>query len=600
MTGHPKEALSLATKGLNQLETLKAEKQLIAYATRSRGMAYVFAGNVAEALLDLRRALELFEQLDDIYTVASCHHEIGYCLERQGNISGAEHHYKQAFKTWEALGNANDLANTLNSLGVCAYLRGNHTEAIERFNDSLEIALQIGAIRRAAFAQAGIGDVYLDRQEYEEAKAAYKLSTQFTQEVRVRSLEIYNLIKIGECFYGQDDLAQALQLATQAEEIATETGLNIEKGLAAALQGKIYTRRSEYTASFTLFAEAMSCLAEGDILERAKVNLWWSYSLFLDLRPLAAFEQLQEAIKLALAMGDLLQGLRSTITETRHLLLHFLHRADTLTGTKDSIQLLLAQDKQRIEVISPSLQVFAFGVPYLIVSDRLKRFHQRGRIRTAPELLLYLILEGQDSGCRRDEVSLVIWPDADRDKSIDNFHQTLRRLRDSIFANSSYIIIQDDYYQVNPNYLKWSDVLAFEKLFARSTATSSEETLSLQLELIALYQGQFLAGFELNEWGMTYRTLCEIRFLQVVGLAGKQLLASGEPQEALAIIQKGLTHDYFREDLHQGVLRAYAQLELYDDLATHYADLCQTFNTELGGTPNQNVQQLYQQLMMDR
>jgi tetratricopeptide (TPR) repeat protein/DNA-binding SARP family transcriptional activator len=600
MMGQAREGLELATRGLDRLVALKADKRMIAWAIQTRGFAYATMGNIAEALSDARRALELFEALGDTYRVGMCHHEIGVCLEKQGNISGAEHHYKQALRIWEALGNANDLANTLNSLGVCCYLKGDYAEALKRFQESLDIALQIGATRRAAFAQASIGDTYLERQEHDQALKAYALSTQFAQEAGVRALEVYNLIKVGECFYQQHNLAQALNLAGQARAIAAETGLVFEQGLAYALEAKIYVCRAEYEASFSLFATALTCLAGNDVLEQAKVRLWWGYSLLLDLRTVAALEQLQEAIRLALALGELRQGLEITVAETQPLLFYFLHREDTPINLRDGLHLLLGQSQGSIDLSRPSLQIFAFGSPLLIIAGKRRRFTQRGGIHRAPEFLLYLLLEGQDGGCRWSDVSTAIWPDLDPERASTIFHQTLKRLRDVVFDAPDYIIRRDDYYQVNSDYLEWGDVLAFESLFERATRAAPEEALPLQLELISLYRGEFLAGFELGEWGANYRASCEDRFLQTVKLASEQLLKAGSPQETLAVVNKGLTLDPFREDLHRAALSAYAQLDLYDHLAAHYAELCAAFEAEFGAPPEPETQQLYQQLIAAR
>ncbi|MFN8454082.1 MAG: tetratricopeptide repeat protein [Anaerolineae bacterium] len=367
MMGRVKESLDLATTSLDQLIDLKANDQVIAWGIRTRGIAHSTAGNIPEALSDMRQALKLFETLEDAYRVGMCHHDIGVCLEKQGNISGAEHHYRQALRLWEALGNSNDLANTLNSLGVCCYLKGDYGEASKRFGESLNIALQIGATRRAAFAQAGMGDAYLGNQEYHQAIEAYNISTKFAREARVRSLEIYNLVKMGESFYRQHNFIQALNLANQARELAAEIGLGFEQGLAQALQAQIYTQRGEYRAASDHFAAAMTYLAGAEALEQAKVRLWWGYSLLLDLRTRAAEEQLQETIRLALAMGEVRQGLGAVVTETRPLLLHFLHRADTPAATRDNIYLLLQQSREKVELSQPSLQVFAFGPPSLIV-----------------------------------------------------------------------------------------------------------------------------------------------------------------------------------------------------------------------------------------
>jgi DNA-binding SARP family transcriptional activator len=537
----------------------------------------------------------LYETIGDISGMSRSHHEIGFCLEKQGNLSGAEHHYKLALR--QSSGNAYDFANTLNSLGVLLYFAGRYEEALKRFQESLDIARQVGAARRAAFAQASIADVYLDCGQYEQALKAYAASTQLAQEAGVRKLEIYNLVKTGEGYYQQGDLDQAFLLAEQAREIAAETGLVFEDGLACALQAKIYIRRAEYRASFGLFDQALAGLAGNDVLEQGRARLWWGYGLLLDLRPMAAFKQLQEAIKLAMGMGEMRHGLRPVVTETRQLLLHFLYRADTAAGLRESLSTLLRLSQEPLSTLKPGLQVFAFGSPLLIVSGMQRRFVQRGGIRKAPEFLLYLLIEGREVGCRWSEVSEAIWPDLEPDKASSLFHQTLRRLRDTIFESPDYIIRQDDYYRLNPDYLEWCDALTFDTLYERAARAAPEEALALQLELIDLYQGEFLAGFELGEWGTAYRASCEIRFLQMVKLASEQLLRAGLPQETLTIINKGLALDQFREDLHRAALNAYAQLGLYDRLTAHYDVLRATFEHELGAPPEPATQQLYAQLI---
>ena len=316
LMGQTTEALTLADGALEQLETLEADERLVAWATRIRGTVRIRIGDVPGAQEDLRRALELFKKLDDTYNVGQCHQDIGVSLELQGNISGAEHQYRQALRIWEGLGNANDLVNALNSIAVCAYLRGNYDEALKWFNECLDLALQIEATRYIAYAQAGIGDVHLARQEYGQALEAYAASTEFARQAEDQWLEVYNLVKEGECFYQQQNLTQALKLASQAKEMATQSGSVSLRGVALSLQAKIFVRQGEYNASFDLFAEATSCLAESNRLEEAKSRFWWGYSLLLDLKAMAAFGQLQAAIRLALDLGELIQSLGPTVKET--------------------------------------------------------------------------------------------------------------------------------------------------------------------------------------------------------------------------------------------------------------------------------------------
>ena len=600
MIGQTKNGVVLASKALGQLENLTSDDRVIAWAILQCGYLHLMAGNTAEALSDFRQALELFEKFDDQYRLGNCHHNIGICLDKRGNIHGAAHHFKQAISIWEALGNASELANTLNSLGVSLHNIGHFDEALQYFNDGLDIALKIEAPYRAALIQASIGDTYLECKDYAQALQAYASSTKLAQEANIRSLEIYNQVKGGECFYQQHNLDQALRSASQTRELAIEIGLMFEKGLACALQGKIYVQLAEYSASFKLFTEAVDCFVNNDILELAKIRLWWGYSLFLDQRISAAFEQVQEAISLALTMGDLIQGLGSTVTTTRPLLYFFLHRQDTPTGLQDNIHLLLKQSRDRVELSKPSLQVFTFGPPLLIVNSMRRQFHQRGRMRILPEFLAYLLIAGQGTGCRWSEVGAALWPDLGSGRASTLFHQNLKRLRDTIFEAPDYIIVQDDYYRVNPDYLEWCDALVFDKLFERAMKAAPEEALALQLELIDLHQGEFLGGFELTDWGMSYRASYETKFLQVIERASEQLLKMERAEEALAIINKGLATDYFREALHRLAFRAYTHLNLYDHLTTHYTSLRAVLDQEFDAPPDPATRHLYEQLIAEQ
>ncbi len=525
MTGQVLPALETAKQGLETLEELRVEGRVLAWATRIQGMAYSKAGKTKRALEDKRRALQLFEALGDKHLSGLCHHDIGVDLVTQGNISGADYHYKQALHIWESLADSNNMANTFNSLGVSCYLTGRHEEALKYFRECLKLT-QIEGTRWATFAYAGLGDVHLAGGEYKNAIEAYRTSTELAQQTSVQSLEVYNMVKLAECCYQQNDLKQALQLANQSRQLASETKTPLEWGLACTLLGKIYVRQGKYTTSFELFAEALDHFKSSDVLEQVKVRLWWGYGLFLDFRPLAALNQLEKAIELTLPMVELLPSLRETATGIKQLLWHYRHKFDAAKMIQAGIQLLLDISRPEKDW-SLDLQIFAFGEPYLIINDKRYVFTQTGRAVTrTPELLLYMVVEGQDGGCTSRRISAAIWPDAEPDKASVSFHHIIKRLRNDIFKDPASIIEMDNYYRLNPRFL-WCDVLAFETLFKRAANMPPEQALSLWLEIINLYRGEFLAGFELDEWGTGYRGMLAYQFSQIVEQAAKQLLRNG-------------------------------------------------------------------------
>ncbi len=593
------EAVELASQGLDQLEANRASKWIIAWSIRNRSIAHGIAGNIEEALEDLERALEMFEALDDTYRAGLCHHDIGRFLGEQGNVEGAKQHTKEAICIWQTIGNTKYLALALNNMGMISCITGNYGEAIERCSRAFNLAIQIGATRQAAFAQASLGDAYLGCQEYDQAIEAYTVSTELAGKATARRLEVYNTVKTGECYYQQHNMAQALKLANQAREIASEVELPFETGLVYLLQARVHIRIGYYSTSSELLAKAVDCFTENP-LEQAQAQLWWAYSLLLDLRASAAHDHLQEAIRLALTLGEPIQGIEQAILETQRLLFHFLYRVDIPKRIRKSIRTLITQSQELDEASKPILQVFAFGTPLLSIAGNQKRFDERAELLRVPELLLYLILKGQDSGCRQNEIMGAIWPELEPKRAQDILHESLQTLQEFVLESPDHIILKDDYYQVNSQYLDWCDALVFEVLGDRAARAGQDEALALYLEVIELYKGEFLAGFILGDWGNSHRARCEVKLFQSIRLASEQLLKDGLCRKALEVIKKGLAQDYSREDLHRNALRVYADLGSYDDLQSHYVDLCKWLQQKYARSPDPVTEQLYEQLTARR
>ena len=246
---------------------------------------------------------------------------------------------------------------------------------------------------------------------------------------------------------------------------------------------------------------------------------------------------------------------------------------------------MLERTRPRFTLTGPSLQVFTLGQPYLVIAGLRKPVTPPGERRIWLELLAYLLIEGQDGGCRWDQVCAGLWPELTPVKASVTFHQAMKTLRYKVFDGVDYILVQDDYYRVNPRYLQHCDALGFEALYARLATVSATKVLSLIPELITLYNGQFLTGFELGAWGQSRRSSYEQRYLQLIRLASKQLLTAGEPLQALALSNRCLASNYFQADLHRSILKACTQLGFNDQFEAHYQAL-QTMLREAGTPQN--------------
>ena len=344
MTGRAKEAVALATTGLDQLKTYaEGNLWLIAWATRNRGLAYGTAGNILDALDDTRQALAQFMVLNDKHLVALCHHDLGVSLERQANIEEAKAHYEQAVHIWQELDHDSNLANSMIGLGTVLSKFGSYQQALAILSEALEIALRVGAKRRAAFALAGIGEAHLGQESFQEAANAFVESTRYADEVGAKSLTVANEVNLSECFYysyQSQHLPEALNVAYQARKTADENGLIFEKGLACILEGQIRVRMEEYSASYDLFNQAVTYFTTNHAVEQAiKAELWWAYALLLDQRRREAIEHLKSAV--SLIPGNIIAGPKKTVAEIQALLAHFLTQTDTPTAVREKIHRLV-------------------------------------------------------------------------------------------------------------------------------------------------------------------------------------------------------------------------------------------------------------------
>ncbi len=510
LMGEGAKSLELALGASAQLDTLlysMVPKNIMALVLRCKGLAYSTVGQVSEALADLQESLSLFEESANTYYVAMCHHDLGVCFEKLAKLDKAEYHHEKAVRIWRRLKNQYEMANTLNSLGSLFYLAGRYDEALEKFNECFQIAAEIKAPRRQSFALAGMADVYRKSQTYQKAINTYRQSTEFAQKANAQWLQAYNLLKTGEALLNQNHLEKALKFTKQSAEIAENNGLATEYGKALTLWGRISMRRG--LPSPDLFEEALKHLGN-DALGRTEVRLWFANGLlFHDLRPTLAYEELIRAIP---TLRD--NKLASTIAAPLPLLTHFFYRADTPARVAHNLEGLLKNLKS-LETGGPDWQFFAFGQPRLIVGNTGYEFKNKRVIGRTPEFLSYFILEIRGQEKRSKPTCQTLWPSLDSKKARRRFSQTFDKLR-ADFGLSGRIVRNGHYYRLAGDY--WCDVLAFEQLFERASTMSPDEALPLRREILALYQGDFLANYELEEWGEAYRADLRQKYLQTVEL----------------------------------------------------------------------------------
>jgi DNA-binding SARP family transcriptional activator len=114
-------------------------------------------------------------------------------------------------------------------------------------------------------------------------------------------------------------------------------------------------------------------------------------------------------------------------------------------------------------------------------------------------------------------------------------------------------------------------------------------------QALNLYVGPYLAD-SYAEWSAHSREGLQAQFFELVRTLVDDLLARRSYSDALAAAQRGLEHDYYREDLHQVVMHCLFEIGQSARALAHYDKMSRRLMKELGARPGTDIRALARQI----
>ncbi len=240
-----------------------------------------------------------------------------------------------------------------------------------------------------------------------------------------------------------------------------------------------------------------------------------------------------------------------------------------------------------------ALQIYLFGSP------RVERDGERQslRRRKSVALMSYLMVTGQPHD--RETLAAMLWPENEAAKAKANLRRDLHWLRQLLRGD----VFLSNWLQVelNPEVETWVDVLAFAHLLERAERTEEpEKRVALLQEAAALYQGDFLAGFNLrdspqfDEWQFFQRD----RYRQQVAEVWQQLVAAcvqqGAYEQGLAYGRSWVALDALHEPAQRELMKLYAWSNQHTAALRQYEECVRLLDDELGVAPEPETQALFE------
>jgi DNA-binding SARP family transcriptional activator len=231
-----------------------------------------------------------------------------------------------------------------------------------------------------------------------------------------------------------------------------------------------------------------------------------------------------------------------------------------------------------------------------------------------PLLLLKSLIALGGREVPEEQLTEILWPEADGDLAHQSLATTLKRLRKRLGDDRS-VLLHDGRLTLNNRHC-WVDAWEFERTLGRADASrkvgaapahpgargtwpsmavgamsdDSGEAARLAERAIALYRGTFLSGETFCSCIVTHRERLRSKFLRAVSRASLHWERAGEWEKAIARYQQGLEVDPLTEEMYRGLILCHMRLGRVAEAHAVYRRCCRTLSEMLGVPPSPDLE----------
>lgn len=271
-------------------------------ALQMKGFILMGMGENIEGLEAQKESIRLLEESGNYKASVISYSGASYCLEKEGRIDEA---LKFVIRSLEVIEEHNlpdaQKAKNLTDLGR-VYRESNQLQkSIEVYNEALEISQREEDHSTAGVLLMNIGNVYLQKEEYEKALTYYKKSLKETEYCNCagRRSQVWSNIGFGQYYLKNADGVMAAADSAQRNlldntDLDAETDIELLKGMAHQL-------KKEHTPAIKYLEKAFA-LAQKNNFKEKMVRI--SSTLGKSYAATGNSEKLEELLLLSLAAKD--------------------------------------------------------------------------------------------------------------------------------------------------------------------------------------------------------------------------------------------------------------------------------------------------------
>ncbi|MEQ8627147.1 response regulator [Ekhidna sp.] len=224
-------------------------------------------------ITELKRALEISQQLDIKGRLASNYTNLGNAFENLGRYDSAIYYTTKAIELKLAIGDSTSAAGTMGNLGLVYHNMNNPEKAMAYFESALEILGEGSRRSRGIFNNMGI--TLMKLEDYPKARLYLRKAIRGLQEAENERNFAITYGNIGETFYHEANYDSARYYATKAFTLKRKFGENLSLTYPAISLAKIHVELGAYEKAKEYAQLAYDISNQFSSLERQAEAMWY-------------------------------------------------------------------------------------------------------------------------------------------------------------------------------------------------------------------------------------------------------------------------------------------------------------------------------------
>ncbi|MFW9867633.1 MAG: tetratricopeptide repeat protein [Candidatus Thorarchaeota archaeon] len=236
------------------------------------GEIHSMSGYFVEARDNFKKALETYKQLENKEKIANCHRRIGDLLFSNKNYEEALNEYKAEILIWDELGEPTHKIDVLNIVSVISSELNLFQEAIEKAEEVMQLAENIGYLEGKVLATNNLASIYYSQKDSRNALLYYGKAYSIYEK-----LEYYDemgevLLEMGAIYKQLDEIPDAVEQFQKILEIKDKIKNDSTKIVALNVLANIYNDQGDLRKTEPLLEQLLGIYEkQEDFIEQGRI-----------------------------------------------------------------------------------------------------------------------------------------------------------------------------------------------------------------------------------------------------------------------------------------------------------------------------------------